>query len=130
MPLSSKHLDRLEKDLNVHEDRISELRKQAAMLAEEISVHDWIVRLGRDPKVRKVLGDLADSAKTAEAMTGKEAEIISRNGIELPPNSTVSVTNDAGSVTVLLEAMHGKMPFALKWNSKAGFSSGPDRRSF
>jgi hypothetical protein len=43
--LLPQHLGRLRDDLEVHESRISGLRKQVSMLEDEITVHDWIVRL-------------------------------------------------------------------------------------
>jgi hypothetical protein len=122
--LLSQHLDRLRDDLDVHASRISELQKQLSMLEDEIAVHDWIVRLGRDPNVLEVLGQLADSSTAVATLKGKELETARSSGIELPPDCTVNVTEHDGSVTVLLEATHGKIPFSLRWNSQFGFSSG------
>lgn len=130
MALQTKQLDRLREDLKVHETRMSELQKQVSMLQDEIKVHDWIVRLGRNEKLMKKLDEYSANPDSAQSVAGKELETAKREGIELPPGCRVSVTRDAGSVNIFLEASQGKIPYTLTWNSRTGFSSGPDRRTF
>lgn len=124
MPIHSEHLERLNSELEVHEDRVSELRKQISVLEDEIAVHEWIIRFGRNRNLLRILGELADNPESARSMEGRELEIAAEHHIEIPPRATVSLTHDGSSVTVHLDATQWKIPFTLKWSSAEGFSSG------
>src|SRR5207237_7051186 len=99
------------------ESRIAELRRQISMMSEEVTVHEWIVRLGRNPKVLNKLGELADGPELVEKLSGKEVEIAKGEGIELPAGSRVTLkkSKESDSVVLTLEAAHGNIPFSLIW---------------
>jgi hypothetical protein len=130
MPIKAQQLQRLDRDLKVHESTVSNLRKQISLLEEQLAAHEWIIRIGRDEKVLAILNGLADNPESARSMEGRELEVVRSHDIQLPEGATVRITSDSASVTIFLDATDRKFPFTLTWHSAEGFSSGPDPRNF
>lgn len=66
MAIPVEHLKRLEADLSTHESWLTTLRRQIEGLEAEASAHEMMLRLGRDPELRRVLGELHDQPELGE----------------------------------------------------------------
>jgi hypothetical protein len=122
------HLDRLEADLSAHESWLRTLRLQIAALEAEASAHEVILRLGRDPALRRVLEELHDQPDIAKRL-GKEARsFLEERGIEVPEGATVTATSDEEPA---LEAhfLDDFLDYKVGWSRVDGFylTESPER---
>lgn len=121
MPLPRAHIERLERDLRVHEERLEHLRGQIARLSDEAEAHETIIRLGRDACVLSALGELHDRA---EAARGDEApaEFLRSRDVELPAGAQVDWGGDGEAAAIAMRLAVGEWDFTCVWDRAEGFS--------
>jgi hypothetical protein len=120
LAIPPEHLERLEADLSAHESWLGTLRLQIAALEAEASAHEAILRLGRDPNLRRVLDELQDQPDLTERVGKDPRSFFAERGVELPDGATVSVTSDQRSA---LEARFRNdfLEYAVGWCRADGF---------
>jgi hypothetical protein len=114
------HLERLEADLSVHESWLRTLRLQIAALEAEASAHEVTLRLGRDPGLRRVLGELHDDPDLAVRVGKDPRSFLEERGIGVPDGATVTVTSGEQSA---LEArfLNDFLEYRVGWSRVDGF---------
>jgi hypothetical protein len=154
MSLPKSHVASLESHVRIHEERLAALREQLKntptrtdpnpkgdpnpkpplrkkinlrdVLKKEIHFHEQLIELARDPKVRRVLGDLMkDPEFASEAALDPRAAAHSR-GIELPAGVTLRLDSDADRVRLRVSSYESLYPFMVTWDSESGFSPVPE----
>lgn len=128
MSLPPSQLRRLNRDLRVHQTRLSHLTAQIERLAEEAGAHETIVSLGRDPRVLDALAAIhRDPPRSGDLEGTTPEEYLRAKGVELPDGSRVSLSADGRRTRIALHLTHGRRDFACVWDSEEGFSLAQDR---
>jgi hypothetical protein len=150
MPLPRSHLESLQRNLDVHEERLAVLRlhqnalehqaikqardpnpkvrtpewiaSQRELLEREIRIHEQMIELGRNPKVLDALGDLAENRDYAGEAARDPKDAARKRGIELPANMTLRLDLEPDRVQLQIIYYEDLSPFAVTWNSDSGFS--------
>lgn len=146
MPLPRSHLESLQRQLQIHEERLAILRSQQnalegpahdpnpkvrspewithqrEVLEREIRIHEQLIELGRNPKVLDALGDLAENREYADEAARDPKGAARKRGIELPANMALRLDLEQGRVLLQIIYYEDLFPFAATWNSDSGFS--------
>jgi len=150
MPLPRSHLESLQRQLHVHEERLAVLRShqnalehqatkqardpnpkvrspewitnQREVLEYEIRIHEQLIEFGRNPKVLDALGDLAENRNYAGEAARDPKGAARKRGIELPANMTLRLDLEPDRVLLQIIYYEDIFPFAVTWNSDSGFS--------
>lgn len=150
MPLPGFHLESLQRQLQVHEERLAILRshqdalereatepatdtnpkvrtpewvtRQRELLEREIRIHEQLIKLGRDPKVLDALGDLAENRDYAREAARDPKGAARKRGIELPTNMTLRLDLEQDGVQLQIIYYEDLFPFVVTWNNDSGFS--------
>jgi hypothetical protein len=115
------HLQRLEADLAVHEARLRTLRLQIALIQDEVSAHERIVALGRDPEVLRVVHELCDQPELAERIAQDPPSFFEERGIQVPDEATVTVTTDPPRSAIEAHFVTPTLEYGVGWARRDGF---------
>jgi hypothetical protein len=150
MSLPRSHLESLQRNLDVHEERLAVLRShqnalehqatkqardpnpkvrspewitnQREALDREIRIHEQLIKLGRNPKVLDALGDLAENRDYASEAARDPEGAARKRGIELPAKMTLRLDLEPDRVQLQIIYYEDIFPFTVTWNSDSGFS--------
>src|SRR4051812_3168738 len=122
MPVNKRHLNRMEKELTLHEQRIDELRKQIKLREDEIQAHSVIVGLGRNKKALATLDKLIDDPALIGEIKGRKGEL-QIEGVSLPDDSRIELRHEnKKALGVDLFVRTGEYVFRIAWDDATGFS--------
>jgi hypothetical protein len=150
MSLPRSHLESLQRQLHVHEERLTVLRlhrsaleqkatkqvrdpnpkvrsrewgtRQRELLDREIRIHEQLIELGRDPRVLSALEDLAENRDYAREVARDPKAAARKRGIELPADMILRVDLEQDEVQLQITCYEDLFPFVVTWNSSSGFS--------
>jgi hypothetical protein len=122
VPIPREHVERLEAEqLSGHESWLRTLRRQVEGLEAEASVHEMMLRLGRDAELRRVLDELHDQPDLAERIANEPHSFFESRGIEVPDGATVKVTSDSGQSAVEALFVNPFVHYGVGWSHPDGF---------
>jgi hypothetical protein len=121
MPLPKGHLRKLDQDVAVHEKRLQALEASIRAQQVEAEVHRTVVKLGRDPRLLAVLGDLHDDEELARRAAEDPISLAKEHGVDLPAEAEIEVRG-SGDVRAVFPAAH--LWFEARWKRDEGFSIG------
>lgn len=107
MPIPPEHMERLEAELSGHESWLQTLQRQIEFLEAEASAHETILRLGRDPDLRRALDELHDQPDLAERIAEDPRSFFKKRGFEVPKGATVTSHPERSAI----EARFDNPPF-------------------
>jgi len=154
MVLPPSHLDTLAQHMNLHRQRIAQLRQlldklnqqiarrqasqgsdpkpegipglvaEAELYEREIRSHEKLLALGQDEHLLNTLSELLDNPKLAQAATRDPRGYARDRGIELPTNMNLTMSIRNGRIEILIAYYDELAPFLITWNND-GFSPPP-----
>jgi len=91
-------------------------RKHKVQLETALKSHELILQIGRDPKIRSALTELAHDEKLRQKVEDDPEAWIKEEGIELPKGSKVTLTHSKAAFDVHI---------TVSWNGgvSVGYSS-------
>jgi hypothetical protein len=99
------------------------LRRQIEGLEAEASAHEMMLRLGRDPALRRVLGELHDQPELGERIAADPRSFLEGSGVEVPEGAAVTVTVHADGLAIEARFANPYLEYGVGWSPVAGFYS-------
>lgn len=149
MVLPANHLESLQRQLRVHEERLQLLwshlklleaqasnpdfdpnpkvrspewiEGQRELLLNEIRIHEELITLGQDPKVLEALGELVENRGYARKIARDPKNAARKRGIELPAEMSLNLNLEPDRVQLRIVYTKDLFPFLVIWNSDTGF---------
>jgi hypothetical protein len=121
--IPAEHLKRLEAGLSAHESWLATLRRQIEGLEAEASAHEMMLRLGRDPGLRRVLGELHDQPELGERIAADPRSFFEGSGVEVPEGAAVTVTVHPDGPAIEARFANPYLEYGVGWSRVAGFYS-------
>jgi len=91
------------------------LQAEQREIKRSIATHRRLIRFGRDPRVGKVLAEVAADPGLAREAAADPVAFAAARGIELPELTRLSMTVDDQGVTLRVAHLDPDMPFVLVW---------------
>jgi len=128
--LPQEQIDNLISQLQGHQQRLQQLKRQMKTLSEEAAVHEKLVQMGQDQSILSVLGSLYNRPELATEAAQNPATFASKRHINLPEGVTVVVV-DAKPESLKIDADFAVGPHRLKvrWIRDRGFLLGAANES-
>jgi hypothetical protein len=129
MSLPGEHLDHLERSLHQHQDELQVLEggpdKDKPAIRARIEFHKIVLRIGRDKKVRSLLGELYDNPLLIDELAKDSKEFLKARGVTLPPGAgnVVAVKRAPDSIMAGINFRAADQDFSLLWDKKGGFGA-------
>jgi len=121
--IPAEHMKRLEAGLSAHESWLATLRRQIEGLEAEASAHEMMLRLGRDPGLRRVLGELHDQPELGERIAADPRSFFEGSGVEVPEGAAVTVTVHPDGSAIEARFANPFLEYGVGWSRVAGFYS-------
>jgi hypothetical protein len=122
MSLPRAHIERLHRDLRIHEARLEHLRDQVAHLEEEAAAHEMVIALGRDDRLIDALGELYEDATAIGARSEDPGAFLRSRDIELPNGAQIEMSSSSESRAISVRLTTGRWVYSCVWDSADGFS--------
>src|SRR4051794_485630 len=129
MPLPSEHLDHLERTLHQHQDELQALEagpeKDKPANRARIAFHKLVLSIGRNDKIRSLLGELYDDPQLIDELAKNSHEFLKARGVTLPPGAgnVVAVKRAPDSIMAGINFRAADRDFSLLWDRKGGFGA-------
>ena len=120
MPVPPEHLERLEEQLSEHESRLRTLRRKIEAVEAEASAHQMMLRLGRDPDLRRALDELHDRPELAERIAKDPRSYFEEKGINVPDGATVATDPERSAIEARL-IISLTYDYGVGWSRLDGF---------
>jgi hypothetical protein len=119
MPVPDKHLERLKEDLEGRERWLGTLRLHLAALQDEANAHEIILALGRDPNLRRVLGELYDRPDLDDRIAEDPRSFFEEKGVDIPEGVTLTSNSARSSLEASFQTT--TVEFGVGWSRQDGF---------
>src|SRR5438270_3059383 len=120
MPIPQKQLEWLNVDLRNHEEELAKLKTgpnpNQPDIHNEISFHETVLQVGRDPKVLALVEEINDNPKVADQLARDPNAFTRAKGIKLPPGGTIMVSKPIPEEVIVGVNYHiGRYHVSLQW---------------
>lgn len=121
MPIPHDQLKRLEADLAGREHWVRSLQRHIAGLHDELSAHETIIALGRNPSVLQVIHELHDQPGLGEEIARNPRSFFAKRGVRLPEDATVTVISGMTSQAMEIRVRMPTFEYGIGWSRRIGF---------
>lgn len=123
MAFPRSHRQFLERQLEVHEQRIATIRAQQADMDAEVRIHELVISLGRDERVLRALDGLTELPDTSSAQDLESYARSVVDEIQHLQDFELTLETDTSSAEVTVRAAYrdARYPFMITWNRRGGF---------
>lgn len=123
MSIPVEHKAHLERQLQVHKDRIETLRYEMENIQTEIRIHELVLAFGSNEALVPTLEALSENPIEAHQAQADPRGYAESRGMELPEGFSISFDSHDQGLTVRAKYEDDRWPFELAWNQETGFSS-------